>query len=155
MSTLAGAKILVVEDEAIIAAFVVDILEELGARVVGPAYSVPQALALATAEPIDAALLDVNVRDASVIPVRDALRSRGIPIVFATGYGASQSREITMGSPVIDKPYSPERIARALAECLGPEAGTGRIDDRAQPHQPAAQLAEAEPRPDRDGPLAD
>jgi CheY-like chemotaxis protein len=134
MSTLAGAKILVVEDEAIIAAFVVDILDELGANVVGPAYSVPQALALATTAPIDAALLDVNVRDASVIPVRDALRERGIPIVFATGYGASQSREITMGSPVIDKPYSPERIARALAECLGQDggsAGTGRRDDPA------------------------
>jgi CheY-like chemotaxis protein len=134
MSTLAGAKILVVEDEAIIAAFVVDILDELGATVVGPAYSVPRALALATTEPIDAALLDVNVRDASVIPVRDALRERGIPIVFATGYGASQSREITMGSPVIDKPYSPERIARALAECLDQDdgsAGTGRRDDPA------------------------
>lgn len=118
MTVLNGKRILVVEDEAIIAAFVEDILEELGATVVGPAYSVAQALKLATAEPLDAAILDVNVRDESIVPVRDTLRGRGIPHVFATGYGAERSRDVTGGAPVVDKPYSRERIAKALADCL-------------------------------------
>lgn len=118
MTILNGKRILVVEDEAIIAAFVEDILIELGATVVGPAYSVGQALKLAASESIDAALLDVNVREESMVPVRDALRGRGIPVVFATGYGAERSREVTGGAPVVDKPYSKERIARALADCL-------------------------------------
>lgn len=118
MTVLNGKRILVVEDEAIIAAFVEDILEELGATVVGPAYSVAQALKLATAEPLDAAILDVNVREESIVPVRDTLRSRRIPHVFATGYGAERSRDVTGGAPVVDKPYSRERIAKALADCL-------------------------------------
>lgn len=131
MTTLNGKRILVVEDEAIIAAFVEDILDELGATVVGPAYSVAQALKLASAEDLDAAILDVNVRDESIVPVRDTLRRRGIPHVFATGYGAERSRDVTSGAPVVDKPYSKERISKALADCLAEpyplssEAGAG------------------------------
>jgi CheY-like chemotaxis protein len=122
MTTLQGKRILIVEDEAIIAAFAEDILHDLGATVVGPAYSVAQALKLAETAALDAALLDVNVRDESIIPVRDLLRARGVPFVFATGYGAERSRDVTEGSPVVDKPYSTERIARALADCLAARA---------------------------------
>jgi CheY-like chemotaxis protein len=118
MTVLAGKRILVVEDEAIIAAFVEDLLVELGASVIGPAYTVPQGLALAATAAIDAALLDVNVRNESIIPVRDVLRERGIPVVFATGYGGDRSRDVTGGSVVVDKPYSRERVARALSESL-------------------------------------
>lgn len=118
MTVLAGKRILVVEDEAIIAGFVEDILDELGASVIGPAYTVAHGLALATTAAIDAALLDVNVRDESIIPIRDELRSRGVPIVFATGYGGDTFRNVTDGASVVDKPYSKERIAKALAESL-------------------------------------
>jgi DNA-binding response OmpR family regulator len=129
MTTLNGKRILVVEDEAIIAAFVEDILDELGATVVGPAYSVAQALKLASAEALDAAILDVNVRDESIVPVRDTLRRREPHVL--TGYGAERSREVTSGAPVVDKPYSKERISKALADCLAEpfphssEAGAG------------------------------
>jgi CheY-like chemotaxis protein len=118
MTALNGKRILVVEDEAIIAAFVEDILEELGATVVGPAFSVAQALKLADTATLDAALLDVNVREESIVPVRDLLRGRGIPVVFATGYGAERSREVTDGALVVDKPYSRDRIAKALSDSL-------------------------------------
>jgi len=118
MTTIAGKRILVVEDEAIIAAFVEDLLVELGASVVGPAYSVSQGLALASFSAIDVALLDVNVRNEAIAPIRDELRRRGIPIVFATGYGQDRSRDVTEGFIVVDKPYSKDRIARALHECL-------------------------------------
>jgi len=118
MTALNGKRILVVEDEAIIAAFVEDILEELGATVVGPAFSVAQALRLAESATLDAALLDVNVRGESIVPVRDILRGRSVPVVFATGYGAERSREVTEGAAVVDKPYSRDRIAKALADSL-------------------------------------
>lgn len=118
MTSLTGKRILVVEDEAIIAAFVEDILDELGATVVGPAFSVSQALKLAESTALDAALLDVNVREESIVPVRDLLRGRGVPVVFATGYGAERSREVTDGALVVDKPYSKDRIAKALGDCL-------------------------------------
>jgi CheY-like chemotaxis protein len=133
MTELHGKRILIVEDEAIIAAFAEDMIEELGATVVGPAFSVAQALKLAEASALDAALLDVNVRDESIVPVRDLLRARGVPFVFATGYGAERSRDVTEGSPVVDKPYSKDRIARALADCLATPAAVVQ----AEPAQPA------------------
>lgn len=133
MTELHGKRILIVEDEAIIAAFAEDMIEELGATVVGPAFSVAQALKLAEASALDAALLDVNVRDESIVPVRDLLRARGVPFVFATGYGAERSRDVTEGSPVVDKPYSKDRIARALADCLAAPAAVVQ----AEPAQPA------------------
>ena len=136
MTILNGKRILVVEDEAIIAAFVEDMLIELGATVVGPAYSVGQALKLAASASLDAALLDVNVRGESMVPVRETLRGRGIPVVFATGYGAERSSDVTGGATVVDKPYSKERIAKALGDCIRadppavPSTLLGR-DDRA------------------------
>ena len=123
MNTIKGRRILVVEDEAIIAAFLEDILVEFGAEVVGPASTVARALALANCESIDAAILDVNIRDESVIPVRDALRCRGIPVIFATGYNSRQSLEATNGSPIVDKPYSKERIGAVLGDILAGESG--------------------------------
>lgn len=118
MTALTGKRILVVEDEPIIAAFVEDMLLELGATVVGPAYSVAQGLRLARTGAIDAAILDVNVRNESIAPVRDELCRSGIPLVFATGYGQDRTGGVTDGFVVVDKPYSRERVARALSECL-------------------------------------
>ena len=118
MTALTGKRILVVEDEPIIAAFVEDMLLELGATVVGPAYSVAQGLRLARTGAIDAAILDVNVRNESIAPVRDELHRSGIPLVFATGYGQDRAGNVTDGFVVVDKPYSRERVVRALSECL-------------------------------------
>ena len=117
MSVLAGKRILVVEDEALIAIMVADMLAELGATVIGPAPTIAKGVALAEAETIDAALLDVNVRDERIDPVAEALRKRGIPMVFATGYGA---RALVDGSAAatIDKPYTQQTLAKALAEIL-------------------------------------
>jgi len=89
MSFLDGKRILVVEDEALIAAMVEDMLMELGATVVGPASSIAQALVLVNSDDFDAAVLDVNIRSEQVDPIADILMARNVPIVFATGYGAS------------------------------------------------------------------
>ena len=73
MPWLKGKRILVVEDEALIAVMVEDMLSEMGSIVVGPAATIEQALALARAEEIDGAVLDVNVRGERIDPVADAL----------------------------------------------------------------------------------
>ena len=113
MSALHGKCILVVEDEALIAMLVEDILSDLGANVVGPAGSIDQALAIAASCQIDAAVLDVNIRGRTIDPVAALLLGRGIPIVFATGYGQNASVRIH-GMPIIEKPYTADRIAEAL-----------------------------------------
>ena len=117
MSNLDGKRILVVEDEALIAAMVEDMLAELGAVVVGPATTLAKGLALAGSEVLDAAVLDVNIRDERIDPVAALLRSRGVPMVFATGYGASAV--VGLATPrIIDKPYTQDKLAHALSELL-------------------------------------
>ena len=118
MGMLSGKRVLVVEDEALIAAMVEDMLVDLGAVVVGPAATIERGLAFATNEELDAALLDVNIRAARIDPVAAVLRSRGIPVVFATGYGQSAFAQST-GAPILEKPYTQEKLGHALSEALG------------------------------------
>ncbi len=117
MPWLKGKRILVVEDEALIAVMVEDMLSELGSTVVGPAATIEQALALARSEDIDGAVLDVNVRGERIDPVAEALAGRGVPMLFATGYGEVR---LASGVPVtvIDKPYTQEKLARGLASAM-------------------------------------
>jgi CheY-like chemotaxis protein len=124
MPWLKGKRILVVEDEALIAVMVEDMLAELGSIVVGPAASIETALALAKSEAIDAAVLDVNVRGERIDPVADALFARGVPVLFATGYGEVR---LSCGAraTVIDKPYTQEKLALGLARSLGTETADG------------------------------
>ena len=117
MSTLAGKQILLVEDEFIVAAMAEDMLTELGASVIGPASTISKALDLARTCAIDAAVLDVNMNGDRIDPVAEVLRARRIPMVFATGYGAcpfAGAHEV----PVLDKPYTQEQLATALARAL-------------------------------------
>ena len=95
-----------------------DILLEFGSVIVGPAARLDDALALATSEPIDAALLDVNLGRTLVFPVADVLAERGIPFVFASGYGESALQPPHQGRPVLEKPFSPETIGEVLAGIL-------------------------------------
>lgn len=117
MPRLKGKRILVVEDEALIAVMVEDMLAELGGIVIGPAATIEQALALLSREQIDAAVLDVNVRGERIDPVAEALAKRDVPMLFATGYG-----EVRLVSgdaaTVIDKPYTQEKLARGLATAM-------------------------------------
>lgn len=118
MPWLKGKRILVVEDEALIAVMVEDMLVEMGCIVVGPAATIEQALALARSEQLDGAVLDVNVRGERIDPVADALSARGVSMLFATGYG-----EVKLASgaaaTVIDKPYTQDKLARGLAAAMG------------------------------------
>lgn len=123
MGWLTGKRILVVEDEALIAVMVEDMLVEMGGEVVGPAGAVDDALELARTEALDGAVLDVNVRGQRIDPVAEALMARGVPVLFATGYGEVK---LASGAPatVIDKPYTQDKLARGLAAAMN--AGSGR-----------------------------
>jgi len=119
-TTLEGKRILVLEDEMLLALDAAASLEAFGALVVGPAHDVDKALALIAAEPLDAAMLDVNIRGGDSLAVATALAQRGVPILFATGYGATPK-----GWPqgaIIDKPYSARQMEGAFAGLFAPGA---------------------------------
>jgi CheY-like chemotaxis protein len=119
-ASLKGRRILVVEDEMMIAMLVGDMLEDLGCLVVGPAHALDAALALARTESaLDAALLDVNLAGQPVFEVADALRAIGVPAIFSTGYGEAGLRDIDHGAPVLQKPFLAGDLKRALDEALG------------------------------------
>jgi ActR/RegA family two-component response regulator len=113
---LRGRRLLVVEDEYLIAAALERALEDRGAEVVGPAGSVENALRLVEAEGdrLDGAVLDINLRDERVYPVADVLAARGVPFVFLTGYDAQVIPDTYAGVPRSEKPVSTALLARTL-----------------------------------------
>jgi CheY-like chemotaxis protein len=121
VSVLTGKRILVVEDESIVAAMVEDMLAELGASAVGPAGTIERALEIAETAAFDAAILDVNVRGELIDPVVRVLERRGVPFVFATGYG-SVDRSPSPNAPILSKPYTQQNLERALTAALNAAA---------------------------------
>src|SRR3712207_5295705 len=113
--SLRGCRILVVEDEYMMAEDLRRDLEKVGAEVVGPVPSVADALRLlATEEELDGAVLDVNLRGEKAYPVADALRECGVPFVLATGYEQWALPEAYKDVPRCDKPIDLRHLARAL-----------------------------------------
>ncbi|WP_437795863.1 response regulator [Sorangium sp. So ce693] len=112
---LEGLRVLIVEDEPMIASSLEDVLTDLGCVVVGPALNMKDAMRLARAAEIDGASLDVNIAGEKVYPVADILSERGIPFVFLTGYGKAGLRESDLSRPVLQKPCSLERFEEILA----------------------------------------
>ena len=110
----APRRILVVEDEALVAMLIEDALLEFGFEVIGPARSVSQALELLAAEPPCAAVLDLNLAGESSVAVADALAAGGIPFVVATGYGAAGLPASHKAVPVLPKPYDPADLTAIL-----------------------------------------
>src|SRR3954470_681835 len=88
ISSVKGRRLLIVEDDYLIAADLASSLEELGAEVIGPAGTVEDALELVqrSGETLDGAVLDINLREQRVYPVATALARHGVPFVFVTGY---------------------------------------------------------------------
>lgn len=115
---MAGKRILVVEDEVIVAMLLEDILADAGATVVGPAARVARALELLEAEPVDAALLDLNLAGEVTTPVAEELKRRGVPFAFATGYGAAGLPEGFSGQAVLPKPFQEHDIHRVMEQVL-------------------------------------
>ncbi|WP_159996933.1 hypothetical protein [Roseomonas sp. 18066] len=122
---LAGRSILVVEDQYVIAEELVQLLQRLGARVIGPFARVDIDL---EAQPRpDAALLDIHLRGRPVFALADRLRAAGVPILFLTGYDASVLPAAYQGWPWLPKPVDLRRLVAALAGLLeqAPDARAG------------------------------
>ena len=114
-SALRGRRILVVEDEYMMADDLRRDLEKVGAEVVGPVPSVADALKiLAQADTLDGAVLDVNLRGEKVYPLAEALRERSMPYVLATGYEQCALPETYKDVPRCDKPVDLRHLARTL-----------------------------------------
>jgi CheY-like chemotaxis protein len=118
---ITGLKVLVVEDEALVAMLLEDMLADHGCEVAAAASRLAQALAMVadSALAFDAAILDVNLGGDPIFPVAEALAARGVPFVFATGYGAGGLPESWRGRPTLQKPFSHQDVGRALAEAMG------------------------------------
>ena len=117
-SSISGRKVLIVEDEMIVAWLLQDMLAELGCVVVGPAASVEQALAMIDAAPIEVAVLDVNLNGEMSYPVADALTARGVPFVFVTGYDKERMLDGYRALPVLQKPFHRVELTGTLAQLL-------------------------------------
>jgi DNA-binding LytR/AlgR family response regulator len=122
---LAGRRILIVEDEFLLAMELELLLLQRGCLVLGPVSSVDHALALLDGEPPDVALLDVNLKGERATPIAAALMVRGVPFVLVTGYSRPQLSEPELRhAPRIDKPVSCRALCRAMTEALEPATGS-------------------------------
>jgi CheY-like chemotaxis protein len=118
-TTLAGLRVLLVEDEYFLAAEMRRAFEDGGAEVLGPAGQVEAALALIDGtERIDAAVLDVNLHDVMVYPVADGLRERGVPFVFTTGYDQVILPKQYSGVRRLEKPVDTSVVIQEISQLL-------------------------------------
>lgn len=119
MSAAAGLKVLLVEDEALIAMMAEDLLESIGCASVTIAASVSEALAALESHSFDVAMLDVNLNGERSMVVADHARECGLPYLFTTGYGADGVDPAHADAPVLAKPYILSDLEAALARCAG------------------------------------
>ena len=125
---LAGMRVLVAEDETPLAMEIVEVLREQGCIIVGPVAKLEDAVAAAQREPLDWAILDVNLRGGHVFPAAEALLRRGIGFVFATGYeDLHLFPDHLRGVPRLEKPYGMnDLILRARAVTHGGRGAGGQ-----------------------------
>lgn len=121
LSQLHGLRLLIVEDEYMVADHIGMLLEDLGCEVAGVATTVAEALDLVRSVALDGVLLDGNLNGDSSAPVAVELRSRSIPFVVATGYGQLElDAEALNGAPRLDKPFSNVDFERTLLAAFRP-----------------------------------
>ena len=120
---LTGRRILVVEDETLIAVAIEEVLQGLGCVVVGPVGKLDAALLLARDEALDAAVLDVTIRGGHVYAVADQLLARGVPFVLASGYGGWALPENLQGRPRLTKPFTAQALREQVRALVAGAAG--------------------------------
>jgi CheY-like chemotaxis protein len=118
-----GFRVLVVEDEALISMLIEDMLSDIGCDCVDVASSVEGAIdALSKTEP-HFAMLDVNLNGTRSFPVADVLKSRDIPFVFLSGYGARGLEQAYQGVKTLEKPFQINALETVIEDVLGPAVG--------------------------------
>lgn len=122
-SKIQGRRVLVVEDDPLVAMLIESMLADLECEVVGPLPTLTAALAFldeGREVAVDVAVLDLNLDGEPSYPIADALRARGVPVIFCTGYGDGSLRQADHGTPMLNKPYRAADLAAILAETLAP-----------------------------------
>jgi CheY-like chemotaxis protein len=137
-----GNRILLVEDEILVAMMMKDILAEFGFSVVGPFSRVAEAMVAAVHEDFDAGIIDVNLGGEFVYPVADVLVAREIPFVFVTGYGVESIESRFADVPIIKKPVQRAVLQKMFVPTDGEPAnfqkrryGAGRVSRAASAGQ--------------------
>jgi len=117
--------ILVVEDSFLLVTLIEDMFDDFGWQIVGPATTKAEALVLAESEVFDAALLDINLNGDMSWDVAVALKQRGIPFVFSTGYDtATALPDYLAGSPVMGKPFRRNQLEQRLRQVIVDKRGS-------------------------------
>ena len=134
-----GGRVLVCEDNLLMAEVVCDFLLDCGLQPVGPAGRLEEALRLGRERALDGAVLDISLNGRLCFPVCGVLSTRGIPFIFLTGYSGLSSDIIPLAfraTPLIAKPFEPTELKNALAAMLGLDDGQGplQLPARSLPH---------------------
>ena len=123
MSPLADLRILVVEDEVLIALEIEERLQRLGCEIVGPVGRLERALELARSTALDGAVLDVNVKGGLVYPVAEELLARQVPVVLSTGYGPNTLPPAFRDLPCLRKPFGAGQLENMAQEAFASRRG--------------------------------
>jgi DNA-binding response OmpR family regulator len=129
---LDGYRLLVVEDDLLIAEWVCATIRDAGGEVVGPASSVAEASRLAASEPIDCAVVDLGLEDGQAGPLIELLASEAVPVVLATGAAREDIPRAYWRFIRLPKPYDAAAIVDCALAALG-QADTAMRDDRVSP----------------------
>ncbi len=125
--SLAGLRVLIVEDELLLALDYEEMLQREGCRVLGPVGRKALALALLERERPDAAILDLNLAGERSTVVAEALEERKVPFVIVSGYGERTLHEpVLRRAPRLDKPVKAQELVRIIAALARPMSGQPR-----------------------------
>lgn len=135
-TSVSGLKVLVVEDETLVLMDAEMMLEDLGCEIVATAMRMGDAMEKVDSGPeFDVAILDVNLAGEMVLPLAEKLRARHKPMLFASGYGQSEAMAAWRAYPMVQKPYGPEELERALVAALEMDAVVTPPVDGSGPEQ--------------------
>ena len=115
---LAGLRVLVIEDESMVAMLLEDTLTEIGCEVIEIASRFDDAVAKIKSLAFDIAILDINLNGRLALPIADLLAERGVPFVVATGYSATNLPKWLQRAPILQKPFQQRDLERSLRAAL-------------------------------------
>ena len=127
---MAGTRVLVVEDEPLMAETLCDLMQDAGCEAVGPAATVAAALSLIEQVRIDVALLDIRLQREMSFAVAYALRSRGIPWLFLTSYQQRQLPDDLADALLVEKPFSPPALVEMVLRLARGQPGQSSVASR-------------------------
>ena len=125
--TLAGRRVLVIEDEPLVSMDIMANLAREGCSIIGPAGTVGRARQLIESEPLDAALVDANLAGEPVDEIAAALTQRGVPFAFVTGYGRQALPKAFASAPMISKPFEARHLSDTLRQLLQTDPNVVRL----------------------------